>query len=103
MDTDSITVKQMPKKSRGESLIKIINYVLLCMIFIWALGLASFYYTVQGIELYERVLLIAWLVAIVAATVFKEIKVKSLGKRVLLSIALYLGFSVSHGYLFLIW
>ena len=98
-----MTVKQMTKKNKGESFFKFINYVLLCMILIWALGLASFYYTVQGIELYERVLLIVWLVVIVAITVFKEFKVKSLGKRILFSIALYLGFSVSHGYLYLIW
>ncbi len=103
MNTDSIAVKQVVKKTIGESFLKFINYVLLCMIPLWAIGLAGFYYIAHGIELYERVLLIAWLVVIVVIAVFKEFKVKSLGKRVLFNIALYLGFSVSHGYLYLIW
>jgi hypothetical protein len=103
MDENLAATHQAVKKSVAEMVLKVINYALLIILAIMGLGLIGFYYGLYDVKPYEQAILIAWVVFILLLAAFKEIKVKPLGKRVSLNIALYIGLFAGNIYLFFVW
>ena len=101
--TDDATIQKAIKPKMTSIFLKVINIILLVLNAVMAFGIIGFYYGLYGAKPYQKAILISWVILILAAVVIKELKVKSIGKRVLLNLALYIAM-VGNPYFYLfIW
>lgn len=99
---DAITHKAT-KRSITDKFFKIINILMLVLNAVMAFGIIEFYYGLYDVKSYQKAILIAWIILILSVVVIKEFKVKSLGKRLLLNIALYMAMVGNPYFYFFIW
>jgi len=101
--TNDATIHKAAKPNMTAIVLKVVNIILLALIAVMAFGIIGFYYGLYDVEPYQKAILISWVILILSAVVIKESKVKSLGKRVLLNLALYIAMVGNPYFYFFIW